>query len=60
MWGLLPHLKDNFDEKGQLVDTNILRIQRLWEDFDPHSTNLKVTEVGLLSLNKQSAFAEAY
>jgi hypothetical protein len=52
VWGLLPHLKNNFDQKGQLVETNVLRIQKLWEDSDPHNTNLKVTEVGLLSLDK--------
>jgi hypothetical protein len=56
----LPHLQQNFDEKGQLVDKSILRIQKLWEDSTPANVHLQVTEVGLLSLEKQSAFSEAY
>jgi hypothetical protein len=52
VWSLLPQLKDKFNAQGELLNTNILRIQRLWEDENPCSNNLLVTEVGLLSVEK--------
>ena len=45
---------------GKLIDTNILRIQKLWEDSNTANIRLQVTEVGLLSLQKESAFSDAY
>jgi hypothetical protein len=49
-------LKTQFDESGSLIDNRQIKIQKLWEDESHKQMNLKVTEIGLFTFEKQSAF----